>query len=134
VAAKLSNSEFSLRFLVLTLIERSSNSELSTKQIIEIAERSDWITQFERSSVDSRQDSRFANKINNITSHSGSPTNILRLHLVLRITMPDGSPGFALTDYGKDWLAKYREKLGMAESANRQAIDDLLRRLRDLRK
>ena len=134
MTAKLSNSEFSLRFLVFTLIERSPKSELGTKQIIELAERSDWITQFERTSVDSRPDSRIANKINNITSHSGSPANMLQRRLVVRITMSDGSPGFALTDGGKDWLAKYRDKLGIADSANHQAVNELLRRLRDLRK
>jgi hypothetical protein len=134
VAAKLSRSEFSLRFLVFTLIERSPELELSTKQIIELAERSDWITQFERTSVDSRPDSRIANKINNITSHSDSPTNMLQRRLVVRIAMADGSPGFALTGDGKDWLNKCRDKLGKADSADHQAVNELLCRLRDLRK
>ncbi len=134
MAYGLTESEFSLRFLVLTLIERSPKRELSTKQIIEIAERSDWITQFERTSVESRIDSRMANKINNITCHRPSPKNMLRCKLIVRITMAHGNSGFALTDKGKKWLADAREKLGIAESADHQAVNDLLSRLRNLRK
>jgi hypothetical protein len=134
MAFKLTNREFSLRFLVLTLIERSPKSELSTKQIIEIAEHSDWITQFERTSVNSRSDSRIANKINNITCHIKTPTNMLQSRLIVRIAMADGGPGFALTNDGKNWLAKYRDKLGIVDSTNHQAVNELLCRLRDLRK
>jgi hypothetical protein len=59
---------------------------------------------------------------------------MLRRKLIERISMADRSPGFALTDNGKDWLAKYRDKLGIADSANHQAVNELLHRLRDLRK
>lgn len=134
MGVKLTQSEFSLRFLVLTLIERSPKCELSTKQIIELAEHSDWLTQFERTSVRSRTDSRIANKINNITSHSDSATNMLRRQLIMRVRMADESPGFALTGKGKDWLAEYRDKLGIADSANHKAVNELLKSLRDLRK
>ena len=134
MAAMLSNNAFSLRFLVLTVIERSSESALGTKQIIEIIVNRDWVTQFERTSVNSRADSRIANKINNITSHRPSASNMLRRRYVERIRMADGNPGFALTDHGKVWLVTYREKLGIAQHGDHKAENELLKRMRDLRK
>jgi hypothetical protein len=130
---KLKNKDFSFRFLVLTIIERSSNSVSSTSQIIETAWRSDWVTSDERGSVESRKDSRIANSVNNITSHRSSPKNMLRRQLVVRTEMADGTPGLAITAKDKEWLANACEKLGIADHRDHGAVNEMLVRLRVLR-
>lgn len=132
--AKLTPSEFSLRFLVLTVLERSPNHKREIRQIIDLLERSEWISPSERPSVESRDDSRIANRINNIFCHRDSSTSMIRRGLINRVEMAGRAKGYALTENGRKWLATWREKFGIDDSTDHAAVNGLLRRLSGMRK
>jgi hypothetical protein len=133
MVSKTTLSRDSFNFLLLTLISRSPVREMRLDDIIYAGLDSDWLTQSERDSVPSRTDSQFANKVHNVVSHRGGKTCIIRRGVIDWRECDDDQSAFAITAKGEQWLAKGREKLGLADSTDRQALSTLMRQLRKLR-
>lgn len=71
-------SEIRFWALVLVLLARTQSGKMSESTLISEAERTKFLTSWERERVPSRNDSRFANRIHRIIYHRESRKNFLR--------------------------------------------------------
>ncbi len=124
MAIKLSDSEIRFFTLLLRLIELTPSKRMSEAQIIDLGEKSDWLTHDERASVQSRSDSRFANQIHNVVSHRDSKRNPIRGSL---IKWDHHTSVFAMTQKGSKFLDDVAAKLGSSTPGDYSVIDDWLR-------
>ena len=108
-----------IRFFCMIFLPLSSSrtqQSMSEAELIEWARRSNWLTRDEITSVPSRSDSRFANRVHNVVSSRMNPI------CTGYIGWDTNSAAFNLTDKGTQFLKAVDEKLGGDGSGNFAAI------------
>ena len=110
-----------IRFFCMIFLPLSSRTQqsMSEAELIEWARRSNWLTRDEVTSVPSRSDSRFANRVHNVVSHRDSRMNPIRTGY---IGWDPNSAAFNLTDKGRQFLNAVDQKLRGDGSRNFAAI------------
>jgi hypothetical protein len=123
MAIKLSLIEIRNLTLLLRLIDLAPSKRMSEAQIIQLGENSDRLTCYERQSVPSRTDSRFANWVHNVVCHRDLARNPIRQKL---INWDPQASSFALTDKGQKFLDDMSTTLDAAASKIRMEVDHWL--------
>jgi hypothetical protein len=96
---------------------------MSECQIIELGEKSGWLTQEELCSVPSREDSRFANMIHRVVYHRDSKTNPIRRRF---IEWNPATSEFTVTEKGFAFLKTAQNSLENQPDGTSQTIEDWL--------
>lgn len=122
---KLSLSEIRFNSIILMLLARAPKNALLESEVIELAERSKWLSADMRASVPSRSDSRIANKVHNQVSHRTSRGNLIQLGL---IGWCHHLSSFTLQEKGRQFLSDVAAKLGATSSSDLSVVDDWLTR------
>lgn len=123
MAQQLSNDEIRFFCIILFPLARSDGNSLREAEIIDFAERSRWLSQYERGHVRSRADSRFANRVHNVVSHRDSPRNPIRMGLVV---WNQFDASFSLTPIARKFLHSVGVNLGAKEENLFDAISSWL--------
>ena len=110
-----------IRFFCMMFLPLSSRTQqlMSEAELIEWAQRSNWLTRDEIDSVPSRSDSRYANRVHNVVSHRDSRMNPILLGY---IGWDQTSAAFTLNEQGMRFLQAVDVKLGGDGSGNFAAI------------
>ena len=116
---KLSASEIRAYCQFMLPLASVTRGSMRSAEIESYALRAGWLSNSDKSSVHSRDDSRFRNRINNFVCHRGSRGNPIRVGLV---AYHQEQASFELKQKGRDFLNRCNLALGGTENDGLKAL------------